>query len=508
MPNATLSPHEDQLLTDVLGYAYDPAGFVCYIYPWGEPGTPLEHEDGPDVWQLEVLDYIGQQLLSTTDAIRVAIASGHGIGKTVLISWLIHWFMSTKPHPQIPVTAGTASQLTTKTWRELAKWHQLALNRHWFEWTQTKFYRKGFEETWYASAIPWSEERAQSFAGTHEEHVMVLYDEGSTIADKIWEVTEGAMSTPGALWIVPGNPELGSGRFFECFHRYRTLWKTWQIDSRTAKKTNKSEIAKQMAVYGEDSDFIRVRWLGKFPRQAPMQFISEALVEAAQQREPAPFSMAPIILGVDVARFGDDETVLLKRQGSKILYCHGYRGLATDQTADLVASFLAQDPGIAQVFIDVVGVGAGVVDQLYRLGYRDHVLGVNAGEAATEFYPGTQTLKYFNLRAQMWGKIKDWLEFDGGCLPMEPVEIARDLVVPKYGYAREQVIQLERKEDMKDRGFASPDYGDALAFTFARPVQPLRHVAAQRYAHATGNPVVGRGQPQRPQVARGPGRAW
>jgi hypothetical protein len=108
----------------------------------------------------------------------------------------------------------------------------------------------------------------------------------------------------------------------------------------------------------------------------------------------------------------------------------------------------------------------------------------------------------------MWGKIKDWLEFDGGCLPSEPVEIARDLVAPKYGYAREQVIQLERKEDMKSRGLPSPDYGDALALTFARPVQPLRYAQAQQYARGTGNPVLGHNAKQQPQVVRGPGRAW
>jgi len=499
-----LSPVEDRLLSDILSYAYDPAGFVSYVFPWGEPGTTLEHEAGPDGWQIEVLDYLGQQLIQTTDAIRIAIASGHGIGKSSLIAWLILWFMSTKPHPQIPVTAGTAAQLATKTWRELAKWHRLALNSHWFDWTATKFARKGFAETWYASAIPWSKERAQSFAGTHEEHVLVLYDEGSTIDDAIWDVTEGAMSTPGAIWVVPGNPELSSGRFHDCFHRYRSLWKTWQIDARTAKQTNKPEIARQIAAYGDDSDFVRVRWLGKFPRQAPMQFISEALVEAAQQREAVGYHLAPVVLGVDVARFGDDETVVVKRQGPAVTYCKGYRGLRTDQTADVIATLLRQDQAIQQVFVDVVGIGAGVVDQLYRLGYRQEVLGVNAGEAATEFYPDTQTPKYFNLRAQMWGKMKEWLEYEGGCLPLEPAQLGHDVVGPQYGYAQRQQIQLERKEDMKARGLPSPDYGDALALTFARPLQGAQTLHRQQYAVATGNPLVTR--PQR--TAQATGRLW
>lgn len=487
-----MPPSDVLLLDEVLQYATDPAGFVCYIFPWGVPGTALEHEDGPDYWQLEVLDYLGKQLVESTDAIRLAIASGHGPGKSTLIAWLILWFMSTKDNPQIPVTASTGAQLSTKTWRELAKWHGLALNKEWFTWTATKFYRTDFPETWYASAIPWSKEKAQSFAGTHENHVMVLFDEASTIDDSIWEVTEGAMSTPGAIWAVVGNPEKNSGRFHGCFHAHRALWKTWEIDSRSAKKTNKAEIQRQIEVYGEDSDFIRVRWLGKFPRQAPMQFISEALVEAAQKREPLGYELAPRILGVDVARFGDDQTVFLVRQGPKIAYCQAYRNLRTDQIADKVAAMLEQDSGIAQVFVDVVGIGAGVVDQLFRLGYRDMVSGVNAGEAATEMYPDTQTLKYFNLRAQMWGKMRDWLEHEGGCLPAIP-QLAADLVGPQYGYARQQQIQLESKDDMKARNLASPDYADALGFTFARPVNRGVHTQRQRQRFATG---LGTRQPQ------------
>lgn len=472
MSTAIFSPVEEQLLTDVLSYACDPAGFVSYIFPWEEPGTALEHEEGPDTWQIEVMDYVAQQMVSTPEPIRVAVASGHGPGKSTLMAWLILWFMSTKPHPQIPVTASTATQLTTKTWRELAKWHGLALNKHWFTWTATRFYHNLFPETWYASAIPWSKDKAQSWAGTHAEHVLVGYDEASTIANEVWEVTDGAMSTPGAMWIALGNPEQATGRFRDCFGRFRALWHTWQIDSRTAKQTNKVEIARQIAAYGEDSDFVRVRWLGKFPRQGPTQFISEALVELAQGREPEGYEAAPKILGVDVARFGNNETVLLLRQGAAILKCEGMRGLRTDQVADIVASWLLEDRTIQVAFIDSVGIGAGVVDQLWRLGHRERVIGVSSGERGTELLPDTSTPKYFNLRAQMWGHVKDWLEDEGGCLPAHLVQLGQDLVAPQFAYAREQQIQLERKEDMEERGVASPDYGDALAYTFARPVAP------------------------------------
>lgn len=484
VPALVSSPVDEPLLEAVLAYAEDPAGFVSFLFPWGEPGTVLEHEDGPDTWQIEVMDYLAARLVSSPDPIRVAVASGHGPGKSTLMAWLILWMLSTKPHPQIPITASTAKQLETKTWRELAKWHGLALNRDWFTWTATKLYHTQYPETWYASAIPWSKDKAQSFAGTHEEHVLVGYDEASTIDDAIWEVTDGVMSTPGAIWLAFGNPEQPTGRFRDCFGRHRTLWKTWQIDSRSAKKTNKAEIQRQMEVYGEDSDFVRVRWLGKFPRQGPTQFISEALVEAAQERQPHDYQYAPKILGVDVARFGDNETVLVTRQGTAILAVEAHRGLSLDQTALRIVTCLEADKDLVQVFVDVVGLGAGVVDMLHHLGYRERVMGINGGSAGTELLPQSSTPKYFNLRAQMWGHIKDWLE-QGGCLPQSPPQLAADLVVPQYAYAREQQLQLERKEEIRARGEASPDYGDALGFTFARPVAPRRRrpVAPPRLGH-------------------------
>ena len=464
---ATLSPREEQLLSDVLSYVGDPAGFISYIFPWETPGTALAHEIGPDTWQLEVLDYIAAHV-GDDDPIRVAISSGHGPGKTTLIVWLILWMMSTREHPQIPVTASTADQLSTKTWRELAYWANLALNSHWFKWTATRFYRLGFEQTWYASAIPWSQEKAQSWAGTHAKHVLVAYDEASTIHNDIWDVTEGVMSTPGAMWVVVGNPEQATGRFRDCFGRLRTLWHTYTIDSRKARKTNKAEIQRQIDAYGIDSDFVRVRWLGLFPRADVTTFISEALVEEAQARTAEGFEHMPKVLGVDVGGSGTAATVLTLRQGVKIHWIRDYHGLRTDQVADEVAHVLMDDADVVMVFVDIVGIGAGVHGDLMRMGFQARVMGVISGAAGTELLPGTSITKYFNLRAQCWGKGKEWLE-QGGCLPQHK-QLADDLVGPKIGYAGERKLQLESKEDMRARGIASPDYGDSLMFTFARPV--------------------------------------
>jgi hypothetical protein len=242
------------------------------------------------VWQEELLEYLGQCIRDGhggEDAVAVllAVASGHGIGKSALVAWIILWFISTRENPQIVVTAGTQEQLRSKTWRELAKWHKLAINRDWFKWTATRLYNVEAPEQWFASAIPWSANNPESFAGTHEKHVLVIFDEASQIDNIIWETTEGAMTTPGAVWIAFGNPTRNTGRFAECWGRFKHRWKQWQVDSRTAKKANRAQLDQWVQDYGEDSDFVRVRVRGMFPRAGSVQFIPNDLVRNAMQRK-------------------------------------------------------------------------------------------------------------------------------------------------------------------------------------------------------------------------------
>ena len=214
------------LARDLSAFYADPLGFVLYVFPWGKKGTRLADEAGPDEWQITFLDELGKAVregMDVADALPMlfAVASGHGIGKTALISWIILWFISTREFPQIVVTAGKKDQLTSKTWRELAKWNKLSINGHWFVWTATKLEHALYPDMWYAHAIPWSKNAPENFAGTHEKHVLVLYDEASAIDDVIWEVTDGAMTTPNAMWIAFGNPTKNTGRFFDCFNKFR-----------------------------------------------------------------------------------------------------------------------------------------------------------------------------------------------------------------------------------------------------------------------------------------------
>lgn len=446
---------------DTMGAFFSkPTEFVYFAFPWGE--GLLKDEAGPDDWQKDLLDELGRGSMTPEQAIQIAVASGHGIGKTAFIAWVILWFMSTRVNPQIVTTANTKTQLETKTWRELAKWHNLLKypeHRGMFEWTATKFYLKDRPATWAASAIPWSKEKSEAFAGTHDENVLVLFDEASLIDDVIWEVTEGAMTTPGAIWIAFGNPTRNTGRFRECFGRFKHRWITRQIDSRTAKKTNNAQIEQWISDYGEDSDFVRVRVKGQFPRASSMQFIPTDLVEASLGKvyHESEYMHAPKILGVDVARFGDDQSVIQRRQGLMAFAPKKFRELDNMTLAGVVANEI-KDFKPDAVFIDQ-GAGTGVIDRLRQLGYD--VIEVPFGSSSS-------SKKYFNKRAEMWGLMRDWLT-QGGALP-DDQEILLDLIGPEYGFSASDAIQLERKEDMKKRGLSSPDCGDALALTFAHPV--------------------------------------
>ena len=405
----------------------------------------------PDKWQSDVL-------LDISSNQRVAVASGHGIGKTCLIAWIIHWYISTRPDPQIVVTANTKNQLDSKTWRELAKWNKQALNGEWFDISATKFALKSSPDTWFASAIPWTEHNSESFAGTHEEHVLVLFDEASNIAQTIWDVVEGAMTTAGAKWVAFGNPTRNTGAFRECFGKYRHRWVTRQIDSRTAKMVDAAQIAKWIEDYGEDSDFVRIRVRGEFPRAGSNQFISSEYVDNCLAYKAEGYEKLPKVMAIDVARFGDDSSVFCYRQGRKVWPLVKFKGLDLMALAARAGEAIEQHQPDA-VVVDGVGVGAGVVDRLTQLGYGSKLTEINGGNTPDD------PVVYYNRRAELWGLMREALKV-GVELP-DDRELRDDLIGPEYGFTAKQQIQLEKKEDMKKRGLSSPDCGDALCMTYA-----------------------------------------
>ena len=459
--------YEDELVADIEDFYDDPLGFVMYAFPWDEKDGSLEGFHGPDEWQCEQMERLRVGIQENAEySIREAIASGHGIGKSALTSWIILWAMSTRPHMSGVVTANTSNQLKTKTWRELALWHKRLINQHWFKWTATSFMHVEHPETWMVNAIPNTENNSEAFAGLHSRYNLIIYDEASAIPDKIWEVSEGAMTDPRSIWLCYGNPTRNTGRFRECFSTDSHRWTTAQIDSRTCKMTNKKEIKEWVNTYGEDSDFVRVRVRGVFPRAGSVQFIPSDDVDLAMARE-VPYEAhytQPIVLAADIARYGDDKTCIALRQGRKILHLFKYRELDTMEAAREIA-FKIREFRPAVSFIDEVGVGAGVVDRLRQLGFT--IIGVNGGHSPDD----GET--YHNKRAEMWGRMRTWIR-DGGDLPHD-MDMRKALVGVEYGYsdARSgEKLRLERKEDMKKRGLDSPDEGDAIGMTFYHEIAP------------------------------------
>ena len=473
----------NNLAEEISQFYGDPYGFVMFAFDWDY--GQLKGFKGPDEWATKFLKDLGTQVrlrkfdgVTSVDAIRMATSSGHGIGKSCLTSWLILWIMSTRPFCKGIVTANTSAQLESKTWAELGKWHKLCVTREWFTLNSSKgslkIYHNEHPDTWRVDAQTCKEENSESFAGLHAagSTPFFIFDEASAVPDVIWNVAEGGMTDGEPMWFVFGNPTRNAGRFRECFGRLAHRWLGRQVDSRTVKITNKKQMEEWEKDYGEDSDFFRVRVKGEFPRAGTMQFIPSDLVEAARKREVEPSAFDPIIFGVDVARFGDDQSVVVVRRGRDAANwpwkC--FRGVDTMTLAAAIVD-LAREYKPDAIFIDGGGVGGGVIDRLNML--KLPVVEVQFGGGSDR----EGAVVYANKRAEIWGAMREWLK--GGAIPDDPA-LAAELTGVEYGFVQKSgrdAIQLEKKSDMKKRGMASPDLSDALALTFAYPVMESGHKA-------------------------------
>jgi hypothetical protein len=439
----------------------------------------LKMEDEP--WQQRV----GEDLQNYR---RVSVGSGHGIGKTGFAGSAIHWFLGTRPNPAIVATANTEQQLTGKLWRELAKRNNEALNKDWFTWSATKFAIKG-SQTAFASAIPWSENNAEAFAGTHEKHVLGVFDESSGIPPIIWTTWSGAMSTEGARWLSLGNPTRNEGTFYEAVYgklkwrqpgdELQGKWKAHQIPSYESSFVDKGWVEEQKAILGVDSDDYRVRVLGLPPRQSADQFLNASNVYEAAAREPVIEEGHPLILGVDVARQGQDRSVILPRVGYSVPdEMRRFQGLTLKHLAHAVAlevQWWREEHGreARAIFIEGGGsIGWGVIEELWELGYSQ-TFDVNPGSRSME--PD----RFVNMRNQMWGHMKDWFDEERCSIPNNE-ELLNDLLAPRTKPDSAMRLKLETKDEMRRRGVKSPDFGDALALTFAAPVNREKNTVKDR----------------------------
>ncbi len=456
----------------------DPLKFVSFLFPWGQKNTPLENFAGPRKWQREVLKELADHIRDNDgridfETLRMAVSSGRGIGKSALVSWLVIWMLTTRIGSTTIVSANSETQLRAVTWAEITKWLALALNSHWFEVSATRVMpakwltelverdlKKG-TRYWGVEGRLWSEENPDAYAGVHNfDGVMLIFDEASGIADPIWAVSAGFFTenTPNRFWLAFSNPRRNTGYFYEAFNAKRDFWRNKVVDARSVEGTDKAVYEQIIQEYGPDSVQAHVEVYGEFPSAGDDQFIPVYLVDDAFGRPRYKDATAPIIIGVDPARFGADATVIAVRQGRDLNAIKRYRG---DDTMEIVGRVIEaiEEYNPALVVIDEGGLGAGVVDRLKEQRYK--IKGVNFGNKSVK------PIMYGNKRAEMWGLMREWLKT--ASIPADKL-LKSDLTSPRIKPDSKGTIFLEGKKEMKARGLASPDAADAIAVTFAYPV--------------------------------------
>jgi len=458
--------------------------FVMAAYPWGKAGSVLEHYEGPKQWHKQDLKDLSDHILTNQQRMargetprmwKSATSAGRGPGKSAKMAWLVDWMMTTRIGSTTIITANTEAQLKTRTFAEISKWTNLLINAHWFEQSvlsikPAPWFAKLVKESlgidcgyYYAQGQLWSEENPDAFAGVHNPlGVFLGFDEASGIPTSIFNVAAYFFTepTPDRYWIVQSNPRRNSGGFYDCFHATNTDWRLRHLDIRTVEGMDQALIEQEIQKHGIDSDVVRMEILGEFPKQGNKQFIGNDLVRAAQERIIEPDLGAPLILGVDIARQGDDESVFRFRRGRDARSIPAIRYKSRDNMfiANQLAAVIDEYRPDA-VNIDMGG-GAGVIDRLREMGYKVYevVFGTTSSSPEWAF-----------KRTEMWADMREWL--NGGAIDKDP-RLFGDLTAPEcrpYGKAGDQTI-LQSKDEMRSLGYRSPDDGDALAMTFARKV--------------------------------------
>lgn len=463
-----MKPEDQAKLAEYIAKEYfdDPNGYFRAVL-----------QVNPDPWQEEVNN-------SVRDNRRTAVGACHGPGKTFNAAGIIHWWMATRPYPRVRCTANTEKQIMSVLWSELAKVHRRAINKDMFQWTKTGFVLKSAPEIWWAQAIAWSENNSEAFAGIHEKYVLYIFDEASAIPDIIWEVSQGAMTNPHARWLVLGNRTRNKGRFHECFGKNKrrdneedtSKWNAFTVSAFDSPRVSQDYINEIEREYGKDSDPYRVRVLGLPPTREDQQFIPIDLFEKALHTPPVVYPSDMRILSCDPARFGDDRTVIGFRKGNSAGVIKSTRGQDIMKTAGDMFHEIARAKEAGEeydsVVVDVVGIGAGIVDRLREQGVK--VIEVNFGSKPMDG-------KCKNLGSELWKRMREWLETGS-----VTEEFRDDLIGRQYYFDSSDRLVMERKEDMKRRGLASPDIADMLAMTFVvRHINRLDNEPVEEYSSDT-----------------------
>jgi hypothetical protein len=462
MQKPVYSSEDEQLLMSYIWspqIADNPEAFVLYAFPWGQANTPLEKFSGPRHWQRKVLRRITEHIRDNKgqldpSALREAVASGRGIGKSALVSWLIMWMLSTRIGSTVIVSANSENQLRSVTWGELTKWCIMAINSHWWEPSATKLVPAAWLTTlverdlkkgtryWAAEGKLWSEENPDSYAGVHNhDGMMVIFDEASGIPDGIWSVASGFFteSIADRYWLAFSNPRRNSGYFYDCFHEKSDYWGTTQIDARTVEDVDKMIYEQIIAEYGEDSYEARVEVYGDFPSMGDDQYISVSSVELASQRPRYNDFNDPVIMGIDPGKGNPDPCSIAIRRGRDITDLFDIFEDDPVQLLDKLINKIEQfNP--EYIIVDEGGLGWGIVGHLKKLKYR--VTPINSA------WTSKNPIVFGNKRAEIWGATKAFIKY--GSIPNDK-KLKKDFVSPKRLSNGKGALMIESKKEVLNR---------------------------------------------------------
>lgn len=424
-----------------------------------------------DKWQAKVL-------MALAGDPKVSVRSGQGVGKTGLESIAVVWYLCTRPFPKVVATAPTRQQLYDVLWAEISKWLGSSKIENLLQWTKTKIYMKGFEERWWATAR--TAVKPENMQGFHEDYMLFVVDEASGVSDPIMEAILGTLTGYENKLLMCGNPTRTSGTFYDSHNRDRDLYKTFKVSSLDSPRTSKENIEMLRRKYHEGSDPWRVRVLGEFPKGESDSLISLEAVEMATIKEVNISNDYILNLGADIARYGDDETIIAPRIGGKVFDLLTYSKQSTMETSGrilrAVDKFKNMYPQINRVKIktDDDGLGAGVTDRLKEVVAQENlnyeIIPIQNGSNAIE------KDKYYNKASEMWDVMREELDNNLSCylqgkeptiqLPNDD-KLIKQLSNRKYSVDSKGKIQIESKKEMKKRIGESPDRADAVIYSFA-----------------------------------------
>lgn len=442
-------------------YARDPYGWVVAVFAVK-----------PDPWQEKNLKAIGN------GERRLSIRSGHGVGKSTFLAWVLLWFACTRFPYKAVVTAPTAPQLFDALWAELRAWFK-KLPATWqliFDVTTDRIALKQRPDEAFISARTSRAESPDSLQGIHSRHVLLVADEAPGVPEKVFEAAGGSMSTPGAITILAGNPTKTSGFFWRTHVLEADRWFCTRVSSTDSPRVDPAWCREIAERWGLESNNYRVRVLGEFPISDGDTYIPAGLVESAMQRAVDIDIGVPEIWGLDVARFGTDSSVLIKRRG-RVVVDVPRRWTQLDLmglTGHVMAEWRAADnhrPAV--IVVDSVGLGSGVADRLREL--KVPTLDMNPSETLPS------NGRFVRMRDEVWDRMRTWFEGRDVAIPAD--DMLRDsLVIPKYGFTSDGKLRLETKSEMRSRGFHSPDDADALALTFTPAAATASATATHRWS--------------------------